>query len=32
MLKHIRLLLSILLFVCICKVSQVLSEKGNVSV
>jgi len=32
MFRHIRFLLSLLLFICICKVSQVLSEKGNLHI
>jgi hypothetical protein len=32
MFRHIRMLFSILLFIAICKVSQVLSEKGNIHI
>jgi hypothetical protein len=32
MFRHIRFLLSIVLFICICRVSQIVSEKGNFSI
>lgn len=32
MFRHLRFLLSIILFIAICKISQVLSEKGTFSV